>query len=148
MCVDSLLGLQLEMEKVYVENGWYDGPRKGIANYNGMPHRFVANFDDLKGYNDTFKLFPVTKDELAMEIEQWEIFVEWNKKYELGQVDASTHPGHGGIDKRWDEIEDILKPIRESIPSNTFESKAKFEQIDQKNRYESTGPDYGVVWQA
>lgn len=134
------------MEKVYVENEWYDGPRKGVADYKGVPHRFIANFDELKGYEDTFKLFPVTDEELTLEIEQWKIYVEWNKKYESGELTVDSHPGHGGIDKRWDEIEELLSPKRDIIPSNAIDADATFEQSDQEKRYESTGPSYGVVW--
>ena len=134
------------MEKVYVENDWYDGPRRGIANYNGLPHRFVANFDELKGCDDTFKIFPVTEEELSLEIEQWKIFVEWNNKYELGEVGTDTHPGHGGINKRWDEIEGVLSPKRNHIPSNALEANANFTQNEQSNRYDLSGPSYGVVW--
>jgi len=136
------------MEKVYVENDWYDGPRNGIANYKGLPHRFVANFDELKGYEDTFKLFPVTDDELSLEIEQWRIFVEWNKRYESGEAEVDTHPGHGGINQRYDEINKILRPKRKKIPSNAIEAKAIFEDNGQESRYESTGPSYGVEWKS
>jgi len=134
------------MEKVYVENDWYDGPRQGIADYNDLPHRFVANFDDLKGYEDTFRLFPVSDEEFALEIEQWKIFVEWNKEYDLGKASTDTHPGHGGINKRWDEIERALKPNRELVPLNAVEAKATFSQNEQENRYELSGPSYAVVW--
>ena len=27
-------------ERVYVENDWWDGPRGGIADIQGVPHRF------------------------------------------------------------------------------------------------------------
>jgi hypothetical protein len=33
-------------ERVYVENEWYDGPRAGVPNINGMPHRFKSLFDE------------------------------------------------------------------------------------------------------
>lgn len=134
------------MEQVYVKNEYYDGPRRGIANYNGVPHRFIANFDDLNVENDTFRLFPVLNDEFSLEIEQWKIYVEWDKKYESGELGADTHPGHGGIDKRWDEIEKILQPKRDIIPESAIEVYAEFKQNDQESRYTSIGPNYGVAW--
>jgi hypothetical protein len=33
-------------ETVYVENEWYDGPRAGIGDVNGVPHRYVSLFDE------------------------------------------------------------------------------------------------------
>ncbi|TVZ41823.1 hypothetical protein P886_1173 [Alteromonadaceae bacterium 2753L.S.0a.02] len=134
------------MEKVYVENDWYDGPRKGIADFNGIPHRFVAHFDELKGYEDTFSLFPISSEEFELEIEQWKIYLEWNKKYEAGKVKVETHPGHSGLNQRWDEIEELLKNKREVIPGNAILANAEFGRINQENRYVLTGPCYGVVW--
>lgn len=134
------------VEKVYVENDWYDGPRKGIADFNGVPHRFVAHFDELKGYEDTFSLFPISNEELELEVEQWKIYVEWNKEYEAGKVGVESHPGHGGLIQRWDELEKLLKQKREFIPPNATLAKAEFGRTNQENRYEPTGPCYGVVW--
>ena len=89
------------MEKVYVENDWYDGPRKGVADLNGVPHRFIAHFKEESGYEDTFFLFPISPDILNLEIEQWRIFTEWNDKYDAGKADTDSHPGHGEINNRW-----------------------------------------------
>ena len=135
------------MENVYVENDLYDGPRSGIADFNGSPHRFIANFEDLKGYSDTFSLFPIPDDELQLEIEQWNIFVQWNKAYEAGNADTNSHPGHGGLNKRWDELESMLSLKRTTIPKTAMKVTANFEFNDQNSRYEKSGPDYGVIWE-
>lgn len=72
----------LPIEKVYVECDWYDGPRAGIADVNGIPHRFVSNFDhDADDWSDTFTLFPIDPNTLASEQEQWNLFVAWNRRY-------------------------------------------------------------------
>lgn len=138
------------MEKVHVENDWYDGPRNGIADFNGVPHRFISNFEDFEDQErclDTFKLFPVSANELNLEIEQWTIFVKWNKRYDAGEVETDSHPGHGGIDKRWDELEKILSKKRIMISEIALNVTAVFESNDQNDRYEVTGPDYGVIWE-
>jgi hypothetical protein len=68
---------------VYVENEWYDGPRAGIADVNGLPHRFASQWDEASDeYLDTFLVWPVAPAELALEQEQWAIFVSWNDQYE------------------------------------------------------------------
>ena len=83
-------------EQVYVENDWYDGPRAGIADINEMPHRFKSLFDEEKDEDlGTYMVWPVDKNVLDLEIEQWRIFVEWNTLYESGQADTDSHPGHG-----------------------------------------------------
>ena len=96
-------------ERVYVENEWYDGPRAGVADVFGRPHRFKSLFDEVEGqYLGTFLIWPIGQDELKLEVEQWCIFAEWNALRASGKVGTETHPGHGGISPRWDEIESRL----------------------------------------
>lgn len=66
--------------------------------------------------------------------------------YEAGKVGVETHPGHGGVNQRWDELEILLKQKRESIPENATLANAEFRRIDQERRYQKKGPCYGVVW--
>ena len=141
------------MEKVHVENDWYDGPRCGIADFNGVPHRFLSQFKEYDaGFNvdldrDVFHVFPITLRELDLEKEQWGIFVSWNRKYEAGESHVDCHPAKGGVDSRWDEIEEILSPGRNNIPDNAMEVYAVFLSIDNSERYGSSGPSYGVIWE-
>jgi hypothetical protein len=92
-------------EHVHVENEWYDGPRAGIADVGGLPHRFASQWDDdEEDYLGTFLVWPVAPAELALEREQWAIFVAWNDRYEAGAVRTDSHPGHVGTNPRWDEV--------------------------------------------
>ena len=83
---------------------------------------------------------------LQLEIEQWCIFIEWNVRYEAGDLDAETHPGHGGLDPRWDDLESILKSSRPAIPAHARKALAKYERIERTNRYEVGGPGYRLKW--
>ena len=66
-------------ERVHVENEWYDGPRAGVADVDGIPHRFKSIFDEAEGrYLETFLVWPIDEKLVALEVEQWRIFVEWN----------------------------------------------------------------------
>ncbi|NVD98901.1 hypothetical protein [Massilia sp. BJB1822] len=95
-------------ERVYVENAWYDGPRAGVADIQGVPHRFRSLWDEKEDeYLSTFEVWPVSPVELELEIEQWCIFVDWNSRYESGEVDLDTHPGHGHH-TRWNEMKGLL----------------------------------------
>ena len=40
---------------------------------------------------------------MAWEREQWAIFVDWNARYEAGVATPGSHPGHGGVDARYDD---------------------------------------------
>ena len=114
-------------EHVFVENEWYDGPRAGVANVNGEPHRFVSQWDEEEGECiGTFLVWPVSPEVVALEQEQWRIFVAWNEQYETGKADTTTHPGHPGTNKRWDEITLQLASRSESAPAGAKRAKALF----------------------
>lgn len=134
------------MSLVLVENEYYDGPRVGITLINRAAYRFVADFEPDKGYLETFTLYPISESEVELELEQWRIFVDWNNKYEAGTVSTETHPGHGGISSRWDEIELLLEESRKnkSVPSSR--ATAEFIGNGQEKRYEYNGPSYSVTW--
>ncbi|WP_289096627.1 hypothetical protein [uncultured Pseudoalteromonas sp.] len=75
----------MQMCKVLVENLYYDGPRGGITSIEGRHYRFVSDFNDDSGFTDEFSLYLISESELELEIEQWQIFVKWHKKY-ISQV--------------------------------------------------------------
>ena len=141
------------MEIVHVELEWYDGPRRGVANFNGAPHRFISQYREYKGdfdvdqERDVFDVFPISRSDLKLEQEQWKIFVDWNSKFEAGELPAASHPGKGGINSRWDEIETLLVSSRDVIPKNTLEAYAVFTYIENRLRYSVTGPSYRVNWE-
>jgi hypothetical protein len=134
-------------EHVFVENEWYDGPRAGVANVNGLPHRFVSQWD---GQEDddlgTFLVWPVQAEELSLEQEQWQIFVEWNDQYEAGAASTETHPGHPGTNKRWDEIEAQLAVLRALTPENAKRARAQMVPFERERRYGRSGAGYQMAW--
>lgn len=134
-------------ERVYVEDEWYDGPRSGIADINGHPHRFKSLFDETEDeYLGTFMVWPVDKEVLALEIEQWRIFVEWNALFESGKTGTESHPGKGGLNLRWDELEACLRQSRSDVPANAMKALAEFERMNRARRYEASGPNYMLRW--
>jgi hypothetical protein len=135
-------------EHVLVENEWYDGPRAGVANVNGQPHRFVSQWDEEEDdYLGTYLVWPVDADEVALEQEQWCIFVAWNEQYEAGKVDSATHPGHPGTNSRWDEIASQLATRREAVPSTAKRAKAQMVHLERDQRYAPSGPAYQLSWE-
>jgi hypothetical protein len=134
-------------EHVYVENEWYDGPRAGVADVNGLPHRFTSQWDEVEEeYLGTFLVWPVAHEELALEQEQWAIFVRWNEQYEAGAVGSDSHPGHVGTNTRWDEIEAELEAKRKSIPPTARRAKAQVVPVAREPRYALSGPRYQLSW--
>jgi hypothetical protein len=100
----------------------------------------VSLFDEEEDqYLDTFLIWPVERQVLELEIEQWRIFVEWNALYESGRADVNSHPGHGGRNARRDEIEALLKPSRTNVPASARRAVAQLCHIDREVRYASSG---------
>lgn len=134
-------------ERVYVENEWYDGPRAGLADIHGVPHRFQSLFDETKDeYSLIFAVWPVRREALELEIEQWRIFVDWNARYESGEAGTGSHPAHGGIDQRWDEIEALVQDGRTDVPLGARHAEARYKYSDRQRRYELSGPGYSMSW--
>lgn len=134
-------------ERVYVENEWYDGPRAGVADINGVPHRFKSLFDEEEDeYLGTFLVWPVEMEIIDLEIEQWCIFVEWNALYEAGKATIDSHPGHGDLNARWDELETLLKTNRSEVPALAKRAMAQLSYLDKKARYTPSGPAYLLAW--
>ena len=134
-------------ERVFVENEWWDDPRAGIANINGRPHRFKSLFDEENDdYLGTFLVWPVDQQVLDLEVEQWRIFVEWNRLYEAGEVDTDSHPANGGRNARWDELEKLLQANRVAVPPEARQAVAQFDRLDRDERFAPSGPDYTLRW--
>ncbi|MEV8406042.1 hypothetical protein AB0R12_09555 [Streptomyces niveus] len=104
-------------ERVYAELEWYDGPRVGLADVNGKPHYF-QNHDYVHADEaDEYQVWPASEAAVQLEREQWSIFARWNERREAGEVGAESHPDHGGVDARYDELELLLAPQREAPDS-------------------------------
>jgi len=130
-------------EVVYVEQDWYDGPRAGVANVNGMPHYFRSPY----GYGeiDEYLVWPASEAALLLEQEQWAIFVDWNTRREADTAAVASHPGHGGVHPRYDELEQLLAPHRKQ-PENAIRLNAEWRWSDTTPRYHIGGVDYRVRW--
>lgn len=85
----------------------YDGVRTGLAKYKGKPHYFSSIFEE--EFTEKFEISPVNEKFLELAVEQWKIYREWEFLYHSGKEVLEKHPGHGGINKLYDEIEVKLK---------------------------------------
>jgi len=78
-------------EVVHTLTDWYDGPRRGIANYHGQPHLFESEWGDGEYLDaDTFLLMPIDPDTFSLALEDWAIWRRWES------LDPSEPPANSG----------------------------------------------------
>lgn len=105
-------------ERVYTMTDYYDGPRRGLANYRGRPHAYSSPFEHWKdAYADLYELRPVDEDTLRLALEDWEIWLRWEAAYKAGEVDPGTHPALAIDRARHDEIAPILEARLAALPA-------------------------------
>ena len=83
-------------DRVYTVNEYYDGPRLGIADVDGVPHIYQAEFDHSSDdYGDTFFVSPVDESLLVLVLEDWEIWLRWHSAFKRGEASVESHPRPG-----------------------------------------------------
>lgn len=68
-------------QTVYTMDDYYDGPRSGVANFDGRPHYYRSIYLDTPEYSsdeDRFELSPVTTEVLTAACEVAAIFERWD----------------------------------------------------------------------
>ncbi|ANZ42762.1 hypothetical protein BBK82_15310 [Lentzea guizhouensis] len=126
-------------EHVYVELERYDGPVAGLADVEGVPHYFSRDHD--LSTDDHYFVWPADAAAVALEREQWRIFVAWKDRG--GQ---KPHPGQGGVDARYDELQALLEPER-AVPDGARRLVAEWSFADDLDeRWAPDGADYLVRW--
>jgi len=118
------------MEKVHAVWEYYDGPRTGIADYRGHPHYFTCSWDPSSDdYSSTFALSPIKPETLALAMEQWALWREWEVAFHSGQASSESHPGRGGRNKRYDELQQLLQLHLDALPSASLMLHASFQPL-------------------
>jgi hypothetical protein len=115
-------------EPVYTVEEYYDGPRRGIADYQGMPHLYESRWSDIDTDGlDTFLLMPVSQDTLKLALEDWAIFQRWEAAFQKGQTVAETCPTLPKDAARHAELECELRSLLVMDESRAFCAVADFE---------------------
>jgi hypothetical protein len=104
-------------EAVHTVIDYYDGPRKGIANYQGFPHFYECVFDATQDdYSDLYQLTPIDEQVFQLALEDWGIWKRWEAAYHSGQTDLETHPALPKDRSRHEELKSILDIALQSSP--------------------------------
>lgn len=114
-------------EVVYTLPDWYDGPRRGIADCNGIPHSFESEWHDLQDTEpDTFLLVPVQPDVFQLALEDWAIWRRWETAFHNRLTTNETHPALPEDRIRHEELRQLLEGRLIVDPSKALRKKAEF----------------------
>ncbi|MET7570380.1 hypothetical protein ABZT04_18020 [Streptomyces sp. NPDC005492] len=128
-------------EPTYVDLEWHDGPRKGLALVEGVPHYYEGREYDPRDEADEYLVWPASETAVAMEREQWAIYV----RYEVSDAGREEHPANGGVDARFDELRSLLAPHRQA-PDGARRLVGEVRFDDGDDRYRPDGVDHWFRW--
>jgi len=106
--------------------GFYDGPRDGIADFEGRPHAYTSLFDESQGYSDTFLLMPIEEGVFRLALEDWEIWCRWEKAFYAGTTSQETHPALPVDRARHEELNRLIGDRLQPLESASRRAQAEF----------------------
>jgi hypothetical protein len=81
-------------------------------------------------------------------LEQWSIYRNWERQSHTGQVTEEAHPGKGGIDARYDELEAIIRKGVGSLEPARVVATGEFRPISHQPKLpKGCLPELEVQWQ-
>ena len=115
-------------ERVHTVWDYYDGILDGVADFRGVPHYYSVVRKDVDPI-DTYELKEIDSLLLDAVLEQWAIYRAWERRFHSGQEVVETHPGNGGINPRYDELETIINSGIETISSTPIIATGEFRSL-------------------
>ncbi|WP_051370777.1 hypothetical protein [Mesorhizobium loti] len=99
-----------DWEAVYTFHDYYDGPRKGIADYRGKAHAYECEWDGQSDdWSETFLLSPITNEQLNAVKERWLIWQRYKANFHAGNLQpGDKHPALAGDWPRYTELSPIV----------------------------------------
>ncbi len=114
-------------ERVYTMTDYYDGPRGGIADFDGRPHRSTSHFNDMADtLEDFFELQPIDDVTLQLALESWAIWMRWEEAFYAGETTIETHPALPAERVRSDELDALLEVTLAALPAGVVRAHAVF----------------------
>jgi len=104
--------MSMDFGTVYTITDWWDGPRKGIAEFNSVPHFYESEFDDARDeWPKTFLLAPLDEVTSRPALEVWPIWERWGRAVSEKRVARATkaNPALPEDQVRRDQLEALLK---------------------------------------
>lgn len=118
-------------ERVYAVFDYWDGPRVGVADFEGRPHAFRCIFDEIiDDWTDNFRLKPLSTEELEAVMRDWAIWLRWKAAFDEGRTSKATHPALPEDTQEHEEVGPLVSaafeiPERAQIAHGTFEAAGR-----------------------
>jgi hypothetical protein len=125
---------------------WYDGPRSGVADYDGRPHYFESQWADIDHIDkDWFKLSPISQEVFELELERERLWRKYAEASTIGIVGPEHHPFLPADRPRGEELLQLLKKALTIGEEQHLIGRAEFVSIDEQTR-QTTGAEMIVKW--
>jgi hypothetical protein len=104
-----------DFQALYTIEDYYDGPRSGVADFEGRPHYYRSIYLDAAQWNpdeDRFELSPVTLEVQAAACEAAAIFKRWDTMRQATPSFTYTDEEFGALPEeraRYHELERFLE---------------------------------------
>jgi hypothetical protein len=95
--------------KVHFETDYYDGPRAGVADFQGEPHYFECPEDESIGYSSYYYLRKIDEEAFRLALEDYEIWKRWKAAFDAGKATLESHPCLPSEKERHDELSAYLE---------------------------------------
>jgi len=135
-------------EIVHTVTDYYDGPRAGIADVDGVAHFYQSEWDSERDdYSDTFLLAPIDAETLALALEDWAIWLRWEDAFHRGLADRDSHPALPSDRERHEELKGLLASRLQCDPTTSLRKIGKFQvRADAPDRPRGPLRDLEVRW--
>jgi hypothetical protein len=122
-------------QKVHMVADSWDGPRAGVADFNGIPHVYQSVFDDERDeWSDLCLLRPIDEDTFQLVMEDWQIWLRWLDAFHAGRTSQDTHPALPEDRTRHDQLTELLSSRLSIDPATAVRARSEFE-LDPSGGY-------------
>ena len=114
-------------ERVYTIFNYYDGPREGIADFQGKPHFYKCQFNEADdNWTDRFWLMEIDQALFELAREEYEIFLRWRAEFDRGAVKLDSHPALLADRSRFAELKAAIGNRLDLVRERSITKRARF----------------------
>ena len=134
-------------ELVFTVDEYYDGPRTGVANFQGEPHFYDCIFDQKRDdYSNLFQLTPIDQRTFELALAAWEIWRKWEAAYQQGKVKWGSHPALQADTTKCRKMTKMLERLLKTDPKRSITRIGHFAPIANERLPKGVLRYFQVKW--